>query len=45
MIAWKKTEQDIVENITSAEVAHFVESGMYVNKKRGWFNLKNSVEK
>jgi transposase len=35
----EKTEQVIVEKIASAEVAHFDESGMYVDKKRGWLNV------
>jgi transposase len=35
----EKTEQVIVDNITNAKVAHFDESGMYVDKKRGWLNV------
>jgi transposase len=35
----EKTEQLIVENITNANVAHFDETGFYVDKKRGWLNV------
>jgi transposase len=35
----EKTDEVIVENIRDAEVGHFDESGMYVNKKRGWLNV------
>lgn len=35
----EKTEQTIVEKISSADIAHFDESGMYVDKKRCWLNV------
>jgi transposase len=35
----EKTEQVIVENITNAEVVHFDETGLYVDKKRCWLNV------
>lgn len=35
----EKTEQDIVEQIRAAEVGHFDETGLYVEKKRGWLNV------
>jgi transposase len=33
------TEQDIVERIRGADVGHFDETGLYVEKKRGWLNV------
>jgi transposase len=35
----EKTEQDIVARIQGAEVGHFDETGLYVEKKRGWLNV------
>lgn len=35
----EKTDVVIVDTITNASVAHFDESGMYVDKKRGWLNV------
>jgi transposase len=39
-----KTEQMIVKKIACADVAHFDESGMYVDKKRGWLNVAGTKE-
>ena len=38
-IGLEKTEQFIVENLIDANVAHFDETGFYVDKKRGWLNV------
>lgn len=35
----EKTELDIVEQIRAAKVGHFDETGLYVEKKRGWLNV------
>lgn len=35
----EKTEQAIVEQIREAKVGHFDETGLYVEKKRGWLNV------
>lgn len=35
----EKTNEAIVEKIRTSAVGHFDESGMYVEKKRGWLNV------
>lgn len=35
----KRTDAVITEKIIQSDVAHFDESGMYVDKKRGWLNV------
>lgn len=40
----EKTENDIVEQIRAAKVAHFDETGMYVEKKRGWLNVAGTQQ-
>ena len=34
-----KNQLIIIDNVINANVAHFDETGFYVDKKRGWLNV------